>query len=89
MSVSIVNSCVSCWACLDVCPSQAIYESKTQMQVDKTKCSECNGFYADIQCASVCPVEGAILDSQGLAFNPPGSLTGIYPEKLAQVPLEF
>ena len=32
------------------------------------------------QCASICPVEGAILDAAGEAINPPGSLTGIPPQ---------
>ncbi|WP_370978109.1 4Fe-4S dicluster domain-containing protein [Agaribacterium sp. ZY112] len=85
MAVKIVDACVSCWGCLDVCPSQAIYEGDQQMMVRADKCTECVGDYADPQCASVCPVEMAILDSFGIAFNPPGSLTGIYPEKLAMV----
>ena len=27
MALSIVDSCVNCWACVDVCPSEAIYEA--------------------------------------------------------------
>jgi len=83
MSVKIVDPCVNCWACVDVCPSNAIYDAKPHMMVDAKKCTECEGEYADPQCASICPIESAILDRSGLAMNPPGSLTGI-PLELVQ-----
>ena len=41
------------------------------------------------QCASICPIEGAILDSFGTDINPPGSLTGIPPEKMAEAMAEL
>jgi hypothetical protein len=53
--------------------------------IDTGKCNECDGDYADAQCASICPVEGAILNSVGEAINPSGSLTGISPEELITV----
>ncbi|MCE2029673.1 4Fe-4S binding protein [Sessilibacter corallicola] len=84
MSVEIVDLCVNCWACVDVCPSDAISASNTHMLVNAKKCTECEGDYADPQCASICPIESAILDSGGFAINPPGSLTGIPPETLAE-----
>lgn len=55
--------------------------------IDARKCNECNGEYADAQCASICPVEGAILNSLGAAVNPPGSLTGISPQHFSSVAL--
>ncbi|SMF27878.1 Indolepyruvate ferredoxin oxidoreductase, alpha and beta subunits [Alteromonadaceae bacterium Bs31] len=82
MAVEIVDLCVNCWACVDVCPSDAISEGKPHMLVNAKKCTECEGDYADPQCASICPIESAILDASGLAINPPGSLTGIPPERL-------
>ena len=81
MPYSITSLCVNCHACMQVCPSGAISESKPVFIVDEKKCSHCEGDYADAQCASICPVEGAILNDFGLAANPPGSLTGIPPEK--------
>jgi ferredoxin len=51
--------------------------------IDASKCTECAGDYADPQCASICPVEGAILNWQGNPVNPPGSLTGIPAKKPA------
>ncbi len=89
MSLSIVDSCVNCWACYDVCPSEAIYQSSPHFLIDAKKCTECEGDYAHPQCATICPIEEAILDASGLAMNPPGSLTGIPPEKMAEAMLEY
>lgn len=82
MAFSIVETCVNCWACESVCPSNAIYEAKPHFLINAKKCTECEGDYADPQCASICPIEGAILDGLGKVANPPGSLTGIPPERL-------
>lgn len=82
MAYSIVASCVSCHACSMVCPSHAIYQGEAHFHVDPKKCTECEGDFADSQCASICPVEGAILNGVGEVANPPGSLTGIPPERL-------
>ncbi|HCS14018.1 MAG: ferredoxin [Zetaproteobacteria bacterium CG06_land_8_20_14_3_00_59_53] len=89
MSLSIIESCVNCWACLPVCPSDAIYDARPHFMIDAGKCTECEGDFAQPQCASICPIEGAILDHFGEAMNPPGSLTGIPPEKLAEAMAEI
>jgi ferredoxin len=82
MAYSIVESCVSCHACSMVCPTNAIYEGAAHFMVDAKKCTECEGDYADSQCASICPIEGAILNGAKQIANPAGSLTGIPPELL-------
>lgn len=82
MAFSIVASCVNCWACEPLCPSRAIRAAKPHFLIDAGKCTECVGDYADPQCASICPIEGAIVDASGQALNPPGSLTGIAPMTL-------
>jgi ferredoxin len=82
MAYSIVESCVSCHACSMVCPSNAIYQAEAHFMVDAKKCTECEGDYADSQCASICPIEGAILNGFAEIANPAGSLTGIPPERL-------
>ena len=79
MAVRIIASCINCWACQPRCPAHAIYESKPHFLVDPRRCTECQGVYPDPQCASICPVEGAILDARGDPINPPGTLTGIAP----------
>ena len=77
MSFNIIESCVNCWACQALCPSSAIEAASPHFIIRSALCTECDGDFADPQCASICPIEGAIIDSQGNAFNPPGSLTGI------------
>ncbi|WP_432698457.1 4Fe-4S binding protein [Marinobacterium sp. YM272] len=89
MSLSIIESCVNCWACVDVCPSDAIYDAKPHFMIDAKKCTECEGDHADPQCASICPIEGAILDAAGEAVNPAGSLTGIPPEMMEKAMAEI
>ncbi len=89
MSLEIVDSCVSCWACIDVCPSDAIFKADTQFKIDAKKCTECEGDYANTQCASICPIEETICDSEGVPINPLGSLTGIPPEKMNEIMLEI
>ncbi len=89
MALSIIEGCVNCWACAPLCPSDAILRGETRFSIDPKKCGECNGDYADAQCASICPVEGVILDAQGQAINPPGSLTGIVPEMMASTRAEI
>lgn len=82
MALKIVDACVNCWACVDVCPSNAVVNADPHFMIDEKKCNECNGIYAHPQCASICPIESAILNSLGEALNPPGSLTGIPPERI-------
>lgn len=89
MAFKIIEGCVNCWACEPLCPSRAIYEAKPHFLIDKSKCTECEGDFPDPQCASICPIEGVILDGFGLAANPPGSLTGIPPERMAAAMAEI
>lgn len=89
MALEIIESCVNCWACQPVCPNDAIYEAKPHFLIDSDKCTECMGDFVAAQCASICPIEGAILDELGNALNPPGSLTGIPPERWAQAQEEI
>ena len=89
MALSIIESCVNCWACEPLCPSNAISAAMPHFLIDANKCTECDGDYADMQCASICPIEGAILDALGAAVNPPGSLTGIPPLRMAEAMAEI
>ncbi len=89
MAYTIVESCVNCWACEPLCPSAAIIAADPHFIIDAGKCTECEGDYAEPQCGSICPIEGAILNSLGEAINPPGSLTGIAPCRLAETKAEI
>ena len=77
MALEIVDSCVNCWACEPLCPSKAIVEALPHFVIERDLCTECVGDYADPQCASICPIEGAIVNEVGEPLNPLGSLTGI------------
>jgi ferredoxin len=89
MALKIIESCVNCWACEPLCPSKAIYEAAPHFLIDANKCTECDGDFSDPQCATICPIEGAILNALGEAMNPPGSLTGIPPERMAAAMAEI
>ncbi|MBK1640397.1 ferredoxin [Chromatium okenii] len=88
MALTIIDACVNCWACEPLCPQQAIHAAKPHFYIEPTQCSECVGDFADPQCASICPVEGAIVDAAGVPLNPPGSLTGITPERMTALQLK-
>ncbi len=83
MALIINHLCTCCDACLHVCPNDAIRAEQPYYLIETTLCTECLGEYAEAQCAAICPIEGAILDELGVPLNPPGSLTGIPPHKLA------
>lgn len=85
MSYSITDLCVNCHACMDVCPVKAIEPGRTQFVISDKICTHCDGDHAVSQCASICPVEGAILNECGEIVNPPGSLTGIPPQRTAEL----
>lgn len=89
MAFKIVTKCTNCWACSPLCPTEAIYEAKPHFLIDQKKCTECEGHFADPQCANICPIEEAIVNSLGEPLNPLGSLTGISPEKLSSAMAEI
>lgn len=89
MALQIIEGCVNCWACEPLCPSKAIYEAKPHFLIDPKQCTECEGEHADAQCASICPIEGVIVNALGEPLNPPGSLTGIPPERMAAAKAEI
>ncbi|MDR3352418.1 MAG: 4Fe-4S binding protein [Zoogloeaceae bacterium] len=82
MALRITEACVNCWACVTVCPNEAIAEDDPVFAIDPRKCTECTGEFAEPQCAAICPIECAIVDELEVALNPLGSLTGIPPETL-------
>lgn len=67
MAVMITESCISCGACIEVCPVQAIVDDSdnpTQedyFYVKPEKCIECVDHATVPQCANECPTEGVIV----------------------------
>ncbi|MCA2018982.1 4Fe-4S dicluster domain-containing protein [Vibrio tritonius] len=77
MSFSITEKCVGCHACLIVCPNKAVYRDPDvtrQFRIHSRRCDECANHFDDPQCASICPIEEAIIDAAQLPLNPLGSL---------------
>jgi ferredoxin len=89
MVLNIGESCINCEACAPLCPHAAIRAARPHFLIDARRCGECLGDYDEPQCAAICPIEGAISDAFGNALNPPGSLTGIPPERWAAARAEI
>ena len=66
MAVIIDDSCITCDACLQNCPVNAIVDDmnnptgENRYYVQPEKCVECVGFFDDPQCAAICPSIGCI-----------------------------
>ena len=76
MALAITSHCIGCDACKIVCPTQAIVRTEQQLSIGR-RCDECSQLKAP-QCASICPVENAIVNSNGNALNPSGSLVPLH-----------
>ncbi|MBR1724125.1 MAG: 4Fe-4S binding protein [Ruminococcus sp.] len=50
MAYKISDDCISCGACADQCPVNAISEGDGKYTIDAASCIDCGS------CASVCPV---------------------------------
>ena len=61
MSTMITEDCVNCGLCVRLCPNDGISKGETAVVLDRSKCSECVGFFATERCAEVCPVEGVCI----------------------------
>ena len=67
MAVKITDTCISCDACLDECPVEAIVDDTENPKgediyyVDPAKCVECVDHNEEPACASACPTDGCIV----------------------------
>ncbi|MDC0610968.1 4Fe-4S dicluster domain-containing protein [Vibrio sp.] len=80
MKYAITDKCVGCHACSLVCPNHAVFQDSddvNQFHIHSKRCTGCKDQYDTPQCATICPVEEAIIDNQSRPVNPLGSLTGI------------
>lgn len=60
-SLVILNQCIACDACRDVCPTQAISIGEPIYIIAQEKCILCVGYAESPNCIEVCPVD-AIID---------------------------
>ncbi|MDI9510186.1 MAG: 4Fe-4S binding protein [Clostridiales bacterium] len=49
MAHTINSDCISCGACADECPTNAISEAATQYEIDADTCIDCAA------CVEICP----------------------------------
>lgn len=57
MAKIITDECISCGACEEECPNQAISEGDEIYEINPALCTECVGFFDEVACQAVCPVE--------------------------------
>lgn len=62
MATIITEQCINCGACETECPTQAIAEGAELYVIDPARCCECVGFFDELACAAVCPVDCCVLD---------------------------
>ncbi len=66
MAVIITDTCISCAACIDECPVEAIVDEDDNptgediYYVYADKCVECVGYHDVPACAEACPTEECI-----------------------------
>ena len=54
MAYVITDECVSCGACAEQCPVEAISEGADHFEIDPDTCIECGA------CAAQCPVDAIV-----------------------------
>jgi ferredoxin len=58
----ITDECISCGACEDECPNDAISLGDGVFVIDPDLCSECVGFHDSQKCAEACPIDCCVPD---------------------------
>jgi ferredoxin len=60
MALMITEECISCGACVDECPNDAISQGDDIFEINPEMCTECVGFHDEPQCVQVCPVDAIL-----------------------------
>jgi ferredoxin len=63
MAYKITEECISCGACEDECPNQAIREGENIYVIDAARCTECVGAHEISKCKEICPVDACVPDA--------------------------
>ncbi|AJD05726.1 YfhL family 4Fe-4S dicluster ferredoxin [Campylobacter lari] len=62
MSLLITRECISCDACREECPDEAIYDNDPIYIIDPDLCTECVNEFSEPACIVACPVDCIIPD---------------------------
>ena len=62
MSLKIIDECIACDACVEVCPTIAIEAADPIYVIESDICCECVGYHDKYSCVEVCPVDAIIID---------------------------
>lgn len=82
MAVKITDTCISCGACIDECPVEAIVDDDDNptgeeiYYVYADKCVECIDHNDEPACATACPTEGCIVWSDVVEGQPSNDQIG-------------
>lgn len=66
MAFKIIDECIACDACVEVCPTVAIEASDPIYVITAEICCECEGYHQEASCIGVCPVDAIIIDENYL-----------------------
>jgi ferredoxin len=55
MAYQISGDCIGCHACVDSCPTKAIVVQDGEYWINPLLCNDCEGFFPEPQCVSLCP----------------------------------
>ena len=66
MSLTILDDCIACDACIEECPNDSIEEGDPTYIIDADICTECVGIYDEPSCVAVCPVDCIIPDQDNV-----------------------
>lgn len=61
MALMITKECIVCGACEPECPNTSITANKAIYEIDPELCTECVGYFDELRCKSVCPIDEAII----------------------------
>ncbi len=54
------DTCISCGACEEECPTHSITKTKLAFKIDAATCTECEGEHRAPRCAQLCPIDDCI-----------------------------
>ena len=66
MSLLITKECISCDACREECPNEAIFEDEPIYIIDADRCCECVDDYSEPPCIEDSTVESIITEPDNI-----------------------